>query len=97
MHKVLLKRVDLAVASISNLSVLVSATAKETVMKIDGTTLVKDAGGKFNFEIVKRNTFAVAFSSFQGDISDFTSRLFQRNVNLFDKLQDATVSELILV
>ena len=87
----LLKRVGLGLVTISDLSLGITASMSELILRVSGKATPKFIGGWFRFEIVRKNIFAVSFTADQAGFADFTEKLFNRRIALFEKLQDTTV------
>ena len=87
----LLKRVGLGVVTISDLSLGITASMKEVVLRVSGKAAPKVIGGWFNFEIIRKDIFAVAFTAEQAGFEDFIAKMFNTKIGLFDKLEQTTV------
>ena len=87
----LLKRVGLGLVTISDLSLSITADMKEAILRVSGKVAPNKIGGWFNFEIVRKNIFAVAFTAEQAGFEDFTEKLFNTKLGLFNALEQTTV------
>ena len=90
----LLKRVGLGLVTISDLSLSINANMKEQILRVSGKAAPKKIGGWFNFEVVRKNIFAVAFTAEQAGFMDFTEQMFNTKLGLFNALEQTTVSYL---
>lgn len=87
----LLKRVGLGLVTISDLSLSITADMKEVILRVSGKAAPKKIGGWFNFEIVRKNIFAVGFTAEQAGFEDFTEKMFNTKLGLFKALEKTTV------
>lgn len=87
-----LKRVGLGIVTISDLSLGMTATPKEVILRVSGKAAPKVIGGWFNFEIIRKDIFAVAFTAEQAGFEDFIAKIFNAKIGLFEKLEQTTVS-----
>ena len=87
----LLKRVGLGLVTISDLSLSITADMKEVILRMSGKAAPKKIGGWFNFEIVRKNIFAVGFTAEQAGFEDFTEKMFNTKLGLFKALEKTTV------
>ena len=87
----LLKRVGLGLVTISDLSLSITADMKEVILRMSGKAAPKKIGGWFNFEIVRKNIFAVGFTAEQAGFEDFTEKMFNTKLDLFKALEKTTV------
>ncbi|XP_022801157.1 uncharacterized protein LOC111338874 [Stylophora pistillata] len=83
----ILKRVGLGLVTISDLSLEISASMKEVIMRVSGKAAPKGIGGWFNFEIIRKDIFAVAFTAEQAGFEDFVEKMFNTKIGLFEKLE----------
>ena len=88
----LLQRVGLHVVTISHLSLSINADMKDVIFLVSGKAAPKKIGGWFNFEIVRKSIFAVAFTAEQAGFEDFTENMFNTKLGLFNALEQTTVS-----
>ena len=87
----LLKRLGLGLVTISDLSLSITADMKEVILRMSGKAAPKKIGGWFNFEIVRKNIFAVGFTAEQAGFEDFTEKMFNTKLGLFKVLEKTTV------
>ena len=87
----MLKRVGLGLVTVSDLSLEMTATMKEVIMRVKGKAAPKKIGGWFNFEILRKNIFAVGFTAEQAGFEDFIAKMFNTSLSLFEKLEKTTV------
>lgn len=87
----LLKRVGLGIVTISDLSLEMTANTKEVILHVSGKAAPKVIGGWFNFEIIRKDIFAVAFTAEQAGFEDFILKMFNTKLGLFEKLEQTTV------
>ena len=87
----LLKRVGLGLVTISELELNINADMKEVILRVSGKATPKKIGGWFNFEIVRKNILAVAFTAEQAGFVDFTEKVFNTKLSLFNALEQTTV------
>lgn len=92
-----LKRVGLGLVTISDLSLGITATMKEVVIRVSGKAAPKVIGGWFNFEIIRKDIFAVAFTAEQAGFEDFVEKMFNTKLSLFEKLEQTTVGGLLII
>lgn len=87
----MLKRVGLGPVTVSDLSLEMTATMKEVIMRVNGKAAPKKIGGWFNFEILRKDIFAVGFTAEQAGFEDFIAKMFNVSLSLFEKLEKTTV------
>lgn len=87
----LLKRLGLGLVTISDLSLSINADMKDVIFRVSGKAAPKKIGGWFNFEIVRKSIFAVAFTAEQAGFEDFTQKMFNTKLGLFNALEQTTV------
>ena len=90
-----LKRVGLGLVTISDLSLEISASMKEVIMRVSGKAAPKGIGGWFNFEVIRKDIFAVAFTAEQAGFEDFVQKMFNTKIGLLEKLEKTSVSILL--
>ncbi|CAH3136107.1 unnamed protein product [Pocillopora meandrina] len=83
----ILKRVNLGLVTISDLSLQISASMKEVIVRVSGKVAPNGIGGWFNFEIIRKDIFAVAFTTEQAAIEDFVQKMFNTKLGVFEKLE----------
>lgn len=88
----ILKRVNLGLVTISDLSLQISASMKEVIVRVSGKVAPNGIGGWFNFEIIRKDIFAVAFTTEQATIEDFVQKMFNTKLGVFEKLEKTSVS-----
>ena len=88
----ILKRVNLGLVTISDLSLQISASMKEVIVRVSGKVAPNGIGGWFNFEIIRKDIFAVAFTTEQAAIEDFVQKMFNTKLGVFEKLEKTSVS-----
>lgn len=88
----LLKHLGLGLVTISDLSLSINADMKDVIFRVSGKAAPKKIGGWFNFEIVRKSIFAVAFTAEQAGFGDFTEKIFNTKLGLFNALEQTTVS-----
>ena len=91
----MLKRVGLGLVTISDLSLEMTATMKEVVVRVSGRATPKKIGGWFNFEVLRKDIFAVGFTAKQDGFEDFVEKIFNTSVSLFKNLEKTSVSILL--
>lgn len=87
----LLKRVGLGLVTISDLYLSINADMKEVILRVNGKAAPKAIGGWFNFEIIRKNIFAVGFTADQAGFEDFVEKLFNTKLGLFNALEKTSV------
>lgn len=93
----LLKRVGLGLVTISDLSLEMTATMKEVIVRVSGKATPKKIGGWFNFEILRKDIFAVGFTAEQAGFEDFIAKMFNTSLSLFEKLEQTTVCSFMYI
>ena len=88
----MLKRVGLGLVTISDLSLETTATMKEMIVRVSGKATPKKIGGWFNFEVLRKDIFAVGFTAEQAGFEDFVEKIFNTSVSLFKNLEKTSVS-----
>ena len=88
----MLKRVGLGLVTISDLSLEMTATMKDVIVRVSGKAAPKKIGGWFNFEILRKDIFAVGFTAEQAGFEDFIAKMFNTSLSLFEKLEKTSVS-----
>ena len=88
----LLKKVGLGLVTISDLSLNINTDMKDVIFRVSGKAAPKKIGGWFNFEIVRKGIFAVAFTAEQAGFEDFIEKMFDTKLGLFNALEQTTVS-----
>lgn len=88
----LLKRLGLGLVTISDLSLSINADMKDVIFRVSGKAAPKKIGGWFNFEIVRKSIFAVAFTAEQAGFEEFIEKMFNTKPGLFNALEQTTVS-----
>ena len=88
----MLKRVGLGLVTISDLSLEMTATMKEVIVRVSGKATPKKIGGWFNFEVLRKDIFAVGFTTEQAGFEDFIEKIFNTSVSLFKSLEKTSVS-----
>jgi len=90
----MLKRVGLGLVTISDLSLEMTASMKEVIMRVSGKATPKKIGGWFNFEILRKDIFAVGFTAEQAGFEDLIAKIFNTSLSLFKNLEKTSVSML---
>ena len=88
----MLKRVGLGLVTISDLSLEMTATMEEVIVRVSGKATPKRIGGWFNFEILRKDIFAVGFTAEQAGFEDFIEKIFNTSLSLFKHLEKTSVS-----
>lgn len=88
----MLKRVGLGLVTISDLSLEMTATMKEAIVRVSGKATPKKIGSWFNFEVLRKDILAVGFTAEQAGFEDFVEKIFNTSVSLFKKLEKTSVS-----
>ena len=88
----MLKGVGLGLVTISDLSLETTATMKEMIVRVSGKATPKKIGGWFNFEVLRKDIFAVGFTAEQAGFEDFVEKIFNTSVSLFKNLEKTSVS-----
>ena len=88
----MLKRVGLGLVTISDLSLEMTATMKEVIVRVSGKATPQKIGGWFNFEVLRKDIFAVGFTAEQAGFEDFVAKIFNTSVSLFKSLEKTSVS-----
>ena len=92
----MLKRVGLGLVTVSDLSLEMTATMKEVVVRVSGKATPKKIGGWFNFEILRKDIFAVGFTAEQAGFEDFIAKIFNTSLSLFKNLEKTSVRNTLL-
>lgn len=87
----LLKKLGLNLVTLSDLHLSITADLKEVILRVDGKAAPKMIGGWFNFEIVRKDIFAVAFTADQAGFMSFTEKAFNKKLGLFSALEQISV------
>ena len=87
----LVKKLGLSLVTLSDLHLSVKADLKEVILRVAGRATPKVIGGWFNFEIVRKDIFAVAFTADQAGFMDFTEKAFNTKLGLFSALEQISV------
>lgn len=87
----LLKKLGLNLVTLSDLHLNITADLKEVILRVSGKAAPKMIGGWFNFEIVRKDIFAVAFTADQAGFMDFTEKAFNKKLGLFSALEQISV------
>ncbi|XP_074608868.1 uncharacterized protein LOC141863292 [Acropora palmata] len=83
----LVKKLGLNLVTLSDLHLSVKADLKEVILRVAGRAAPKVIGGWFDFEIVRKDIFAVAFTADQAGFMDFTEKAFNKKLGLFSALE----------
>lgn len=92
--RAMLKRVGLGLVTISDLSLEMTASMKEVIVRVSGKATPEKIGGWFNFEILRKDIFAVGFTAEQAGFEDFIAKIFNTSLSLFKNLEKTSVSML---
>jgi len=107
----MLKRVGLGLVTVSNLSLEMREVKeerrkkkekkkerkkKEVVVRVSGKATPKKIGGWFNFEILRKDIFAVGFTAEQARFEDFIAKIFNTSLSLFKNLEKTSVRNTLL-
>jgi len=87
----MLKRVGLGIVTVSDLSLEMTASMKEVIVRVSGKATPKKIGGWFNFEILRKDIFAVGFTAEQAGFEDFIAKTFNTSLSLFKNLEKTSV------
>ena len=87
----LVKKLGLNLVTLSDLHLSVKADLKEVILRVAGRAAPKVIGGWFDFEIVRKDIFAVAFTADQAGFMDFTEKAFNKKLGLFSALEQISV------
>ena len=107
----MLKRVGLGLVTVSDLSLEMREVKeerrkkkekkkerkkKEVVVRVSGKATPKKIGGWFNFEILRKDIFAVGFTAEQARFEDFIAKIFNTSLSLFKNLEKTSVRNTLL-